>query len=173
MQTVFTRLLRRPATDGRHRLDPTQAVGSYLHRAAVNAALDLLRARRRSRSVALGEVEDELVDESRPGPERQSGNRELGRRLRAAMSLLSPRQAEIFALRYLEGFGNLEIARMLGSSQTAIAVILHRARHRLQRELGKAGEPGSSESSQSSGLSQSSGSSQSSQSSREPQGDRS
>ena len=123
--------------------------------------------------MALGEVEDELVDESRPGPERLSGNRELGRRLRAAMSLLSPRQAEIFALRYLEGFGNLEIARMLGSSQTAIAVILHRARHRLQRELGKAGEPGSSESSQSSGLSQSSGSSQSSQSSREPQGDRS
>lgn len=141
LQTVFTRLLRRPSGGG-HRLDPTQAVGSYLHRAAVNAALDLLRSRRRSRSVALGEVEDELVDESRPGPERLSGNRELGRRLRAAMSLLSPRQAEIFALRYLEGFGNLEIARMLGSSQTAIAVILHRARHRLQRELGKAGESG-------------------------------
>jgi RNA polymerase sigma-70 factor (ECF subfamily) len=144
LQTVFTRLLRPSANRGL-RLDPTQAVGSYLHRAAVNAALDLLRARRRSRSVALGEVEDELVDESRPGPERQSRSRELGRRLRAAMSLLSPRQAEIFALRYLEGLGNLEIARLLGSSQTAIAVILHRARHRLQRELGEQGSQESPE----------------------------
>ena len=144
LQTVFTRLLR-PAAEGDHRLDPSLAVGSYLHRAAVNAALDLLRARRRSRSVALGEVEDELVDDSRPGPERQSRGRELGRRLRAAMSLLSPRQAEIFALRYLEGLGNREIAQQLGSSQTAIAVILHRARHRLQRELE---EPGSLKSSE-------------------------
>jgi RNA polymerase sigma-70 factor (ECF subfamily) len=139
LQTVFTRLLRRsggaggPARD--HALDPSQAVGSYLHRAAVNAALDLLRARRRSRQVALGDVEQELIDDSGPGPERRSSSRELGRRLRAALALLPPRQAEIFALRYLEGLENREIARQLGSSQTAIAVILHRARHRLQREL--------------------------------------
>mgnify|MGYP003579175943 FL=1 len=58
------------------------------------------------------------------------------RKLREALSRLSPRQAEIFTLRYLEGLGNLEISRMLGSSQTSIAVILHRARHRLQKELG-------------------------------------
>ncbi|HEV3459894.1 MAG TPA: sigma-70 family RNA polymerase sigma factor [Thermoanaerobaculia bacterium] len=139
LQTVFTRLLRRPGsrdeTGSHERLDLSQSAGSYLHRAAVNAALDLLRSRRRSRLVALGEVEQELVDEEGPGPERRSSGRELGRRLRTAMSRLSPRQAEIFALRYLEGMGNLEIARQLGSSQTAIAVILHRARHRLQREL--------------------------------------
>jgi len=142
LQTVFTRLLRRTGeagTDGREagqpRLDPSQAVGSYLHRAAVNAALDLLRSRRRSRLVAIGELEQELVDEAGPGPERLSSSRDLGRRLRAALTRLSPRQAEIFTLRYLEGLGNLEIARLLGSSQTAIAVILHRARHRLKLEL--------------------------------------
>ena len=49
-------------------------------------------------------------------------------RLREAMSRRSPRQAEIFCLRYLEGIGNLEIARMLGASATSIAVLLHRAR---------------------------------------------
>jgi RNA polymerase sigma factor (sigma-70 family) len=48
---------------------------------------------------------------------------------------LSPRSAEIFTLRYFEGVGNLEIARQMGASQTSIAVILHRARHRLQKEL--------------------------------------
>ncbi len=142
LQTVFTRLLRRSGGTGAAgrdvappRLDPSQSVGSYLHRAAVNAALDLLRSRRRSRLVAIGDLEQELVDEAGPGPERLSSSRDLGRRLRAALGRLSPRQAEIFTLRYLEGLGNLEIARLLGSSQTAIAVILHRARHRLKLEL--------------------------------------
>jgi RNA polymerase sigma-70 factor (ECF subfamily) len=135
LQTVFMRLLRRPVGPGDDQLDLSQSAGSYLHRAAVNAALDLLRSRRRSRLVALGDFEQELVDDDRPDPERRFGHRELGRRLCAALTRLSPRQAEIFALRYLEGLGNLEIARLLGSSQTAIAVVLHRARHRLQQEL--------------------------------------
>jgi RNA polymerase sigma-70 factor (ECF subfamily) len=132
LQTVFARLLRHPLGAGA--LDLSQSAGSYLHRAAVNAALDLLRSRKRQRIVALDE-EHELIDDRQPGPERASRNLELSRRLRAALAQLSPRQAEVFALRYLEGLGNLEISRLLGSSQTAIAVILHRARHRLQREL--------------------------------------
>jgi RNA polymerase sigma-70 factor (ECF subfamily) len=132
LQTVFARLLRHPLGAGA--LDLSQSAGSYLHRAAVNAALDLLRSRRRHRVVALAEEHD-LIDDRQPGPEHASRNLELSRRLRAALAQLSPRQAEVFALRYLEGLGNLEIARLLGSSQTAIAVILHRARHRLQREL--------------------------------------
>ena len=130
LQTVFMRLLRRDEQP-----DLSNSAGSYLHRAAVNAALDMLRRRKRARAVDLDEVGDQLVDEANQ-PERNRGNRELSRRLRKALTHLSPRQAEIFTLRYLEGLGNLEIARMLGSSQTSIAVILHRARHRLQKELG-------------------------------------
>jgi RNA polymerase sigma-70 factor, ECF subfamily len=130
LQTVFMRLLRRDEQP-----DLSNSAGSYLHRAAVNAALDMLRRRKRARAVDLDEVGDQLVDEANQ-PERDRGNRELSRRLRAALTQLSPRQSEIFTLRYLEGMGNLEIARMLGSSQTSIAVILHRARHRLQKELG-------------------------------------
>jgi len=130
LQTVFTRLLRREEQP-----DLSESAGSYLHRAAVNAALDLMRRRKRSRRVDLDEVGETLVDASDRGPERTRGNRELKTRLREAMSRLSPRQAEIFTLRYLEGLGNLEIARLLGASQTSIAVLLHRARHRLQKEL--------------------------------------
>jgi RNA polymerase sigma-70 factor (ECF subfamily) len=130
LQTVFMRLLRRDEQP-----DLSNSAGSYLHRAAVNAALDMLRRRKRARAVDLDEVGDQLVDTANQ-PERDRGNRELSRRLRGALAHLSPRQAEIFTLRYLEGLGNLEIARMLGSSQTSIAVILHRARHRLQKELG-------------------------------------
>lgn len=130
LQTVFMRLLRRDEQP-----DLSNSAGSYLHRAAVNAALDMLRRRKRARAVDLDDVSDQLVDTANQ-PERNRGIRELSRRLREALTHLSPRQAEIFTLRYLEGLGNLEIARMLGSSQTSIAVILHRARHRLQKELG-------------------------------------
>jgi RNA polymerase sigma-70 factor (ECF subfamily) len=130
LQTVFTRILRRE-----EELDLSQGAGSYLHRAAVNAALDLLRQRKRRPSVTLEEAEPELVDEVSINPEQQSEGRELRGRLRAALSRLSPRSAEIFTLRYFEGVGNLEIARQMGASQTSIAVILHRARHRLQKEL--------------------------------------
>ena len=131
LQTVFTRLLRREEQP-----DLSESAGSYLHRAAVNAALDLMRRRKRARSVDLDEVGDQLIDTKEPGPERARGSQELKTRLREAMSRLSPRQAEIFSLRYIEGLGNLEISKMLGASQTSIAVLLHRARHRLQKELG-------------------------------------
>ncbi|HXU44508.1 MAG TPA: sigma-70 family RNA polymerase sigma factor [Thermoanaerobaculia bacterium] len=129
VQTVFFRLARR------EELDLTEQVGSYLHRAGVNAALDLMRARKRARAVALDEVAEALPEEPAHGPERRRENRELARALRSAVSQLSPRQAEIFSLRYFEGLSNLDISRMLDCSQTAVAVILHRARHRLQKEL--------------------------------------
>jgi len=133
VQTVFARLLRRRAEE--NEIDLSSGAGSYLHRAAVNAALDLLRRRKRRPSVTLEEVEPLLVDEAAGDPEQSRESRELAARLRAALSRLSPKAAEIFTLRYFEGVGNLEIARQMGASQTSIAVILHRARHRLQKEL--------------------------------------
>jgi RNA polymerase sigma-70 factor (ECF subfamily) len=65
LQTVFTRLLRREEQP-----DLSENAGSYLHRAAVNAALDLMRRRKRARKVDLDEVGDTLVDHQEPGPER-------------------------------------------------------------------------------------------------------
>ena len=55
--------------------------------------------------------------------------------LRRAFATLSPRSAEVFALRHLEDFSNGEIARMLGISQILVAVTLHRARRQLQKEI--------------------------------------
>lgn len=133
LQTVFLRLLRRP-----HEPDLSATAAGYLHRAAVNAALDTLRRRRRRGLEVAWEAEggDETVaDFSAPGPERERRARELGSALRVALARLSPAAAEVFALRYLEGWPNQEIARLLGMTQTAVAVSLHRTRRRLQREL--------------------------------------
>jgi RNA polymerase sigma factor (sigma-70 family) len=55
--------------------------------------------------------------------------------VRAALAELSPKSAEIFTLRYFEGYGNNEIAIMLGTSRSTINVILHRTRQRLKEKI--------------------------------------
>jgi len=122
LQTVFLRLA------GRHRAAPRlENCESYLRRAAINAALDVLRARRAQDSVPL---EDSQPDPSQP---ERSDLRDF---LRRSLAKLSPEAAEVFALRFFEGHGNREIARLLGMSQVRVAVTVHRARRRLQKEIG-------------------------------------
>jgi RNA polymerase sigma-70 factor (ECF subfamily) len=121
-QTVFLRLFRRE-----EHADALENEESYLRRAAINAALDVMRSRQVDRTV---ELEDLPVEPGRDDP------RELRQALGRALAQLEPRSAEIFALRFLEGFSNPQIARMLGISQVLVAVIVHRTRQRLRRELG-------------------------------------
>ena len=108
---------------------------SYLYRAAINGALDLLRRRKAAPTEPLEEaagVASALVWGS---PERENSSRELGEWLRVAMSELAPRAAEMFALRYLEELGNREIAVLMGTSQAVVAVTLHQARSKLKKRL--------------------------------------
>ncbi len=130
LQTVFLRLLRRW-----QQLDLSPSPASYLQRAAVNAALDLMRARARSRAVPLDDLEQPPRDSEQRGPDQQHEDRELRSCLRRAVLDLSPKGAEIFSLRYFEGVSNREIARMLGVSQTAVAVSLHRGRNRVKKTI--------------------------------------
>lgn len=129
VQTVFLRLARLP--EGKLRED----AGGFLHRSAVNAGLDILRSRQRAGWVPLERVEGMLEAGDAADPERDRSNRELRRHLRLALSRLSPRAAEMFALRYFEGLGNAEIADLLDVSAGVVAVLLHRTRARLRKEL--------------------------------------
>ena len=128
LQTVFLRLLRQ-GEGARAVANPS----SYLYRAAINAAVDLLRARRERSSVALEEAQGSPDGAARPDHVHEAA--ELREWLRRAIAALPPRAAEVFALRHLEGYENKEIARALGMSRVAVAVTLHRARHRLQQEF--------------------------------------
>lgn len=130
LQTVFLRLLRRERGEG---LSDTPA--SYLHRAAINAALDLVRNRKSLKATPLEDVAAHLAEDPRLGPERRRGDREIRARVREALGGLNPRTAEVFVLRYFEGYGNQEIARMLGASRSTVAVMLHRARSRLRKDI--------------------------------------
>jgi RNA polymerase sigma-70 factor (ECF subfamily) len=124
-QMVFLRLFRREA--GAPLLENEE---SYLRRAAINAALDVIRSRQADRTIELADLPAEPVQED---------PRELRQALGRALAQLKPRPAEIFALRFLEGFSNPQIARMLGISQVLVAVIVHRTRQQLRKELGAYG----------------------------------
>lgn len=127
LQTVFARLA------GRGDLSWLGAEPrSYLHRAAVNGALDLVRSRRSAAGTT--PLSDEAVDAG-ARPDEAAEARELRARLRAALAGLSPRAAEVFVLRALEGIPNRAIARLLGSSSAVVAVQYHRARAQLRKRL--------------------------------------
>jgi RNA polymerase sigma factor (sigma-70 family) len=128
LQTVFLRLLRSSEAT----LAPDGA-GGYLYRAAVNAALDIVRTRTRQGRVGLEDAAP-LVADGIEGDRRLHGQ-DLQAGLRAALAKVSPRAAEMFVLRYIEEKPNQEIARLLGTSQGVVAVLLHRTRARVKKEL--------------------------------------
>ncbi len=127
-QAVFLRLAGAP-------LEPANNVSSYLYRAAINGALDLLRRRTASRVEPLEEDHNLTLADRGRSPDAEASNRELGEWLRVAVSELPARSAEMFTLRYLEELGNREIAQMMGTSQAVVAVTLHTARARLRKRL--------------------------------------
>lgn len=133
LQTVFLRLLKRPPKA----LDTGKA-GGYLRRAAINASLDLIRKRKRSRLVP---VDQQILEEVEPSadatsdPARRFASLEFRERLRRELAKVNPRGAEMFVLRYFEGYRNSEIGPMMGTSRMTVAVTLHRLRKRLSVAL--------------------------------------
>jgi len=124
LQTVFLRMVRRDDS-----ADAIEHPENYLRRAAVHAALDLVRARRSGTVVDL----DRLPATGGSQPD----NGDLRDLLRQALSELPERSAEIFSLRFFEGLTNPEIAKALGISSITVAVTLHRTRRILQKALGR------------------------------------
>jgi RNA polymerase sigma-70 factor (ECF subfamily) len=126
-QAVFLRLAR---ADG-----PVANAGSYLYRAAINGALDLLRRRKIAQAEPLESAEYARAAGAGSSPEAEASGRELGALLRIAISELPPRAAEMFILRYVEEHENREIAALMDTSQAVVAVTLHNARSRLKKRL--------------------------------------
>jgi RNA polymerase sigma-70 factor (ECF subfamily) len=121
LQTVFLRILKRDTSE-------IENPESYLRRAAVNAALDIVRSRKADNSLELERTAS-------------SGSctelRDLRDTVRRTIATFPPKTAEMIALRFFEGYTNPEIAKMMGISQIMVAVTVHRARKKLQLELKK------------------------------------
>jgi RNA polymerase sigma-70 factor, ECF subfamily len=121
LQTVFLRVLAR----GGDLEDATLSV-AYFRRAAVNAAVDVLR-RRALRAEAAYDDQAPLAAAQPPLL--------LKERLRRAIAVLDSEDASLFLLRHVEGLSNEELAALFQLEKNNVAVRLHRIRHRLQAEM--------------------------------------
>src|SRR4029078_6678623 len=108
LQTLFLRLLRRECPP-----DIQSNPKAYLHRAAINIALDIVKLRGRNVS---SDAHEFPLEAPRQTQDRQNDSNEIQAWLRSALTELSPKAAEMFLLRHVEGYDNAEIARMLGTS---------------------------------------------------------
>ena len=132
LQTVFLRVAR-----GQESIGSAENPPAYFARAAINASLDLLRSRKRTRAVSLDTVENRASTfASKQNPETSHEDRELRELIRSAVSKLGDTAAQMFALRYFEGYSNGEIAEVMKTSALVVGVTLHRARARLRKEIG-------------------------------------
>ena len=131
LQTVFLRLVK-----GGDDYDWSRNPEAYLSRAAINASLDLLRSRTRSKAVALDDTEVDSITGTYENPETVHADRELQTLVREAVSGLGKTAGEMFVLRYYEGFDNKDIAALMNTSPLVVGVVLHRARTKLRKEIG-------------------------------------
>jgi RNA polymerase sigma factor (sigma-70 family) len=126
-QDVFLRLIEQPPRE-------VASWPAFLTAAAVRRAIDRQRQQRRWwRLLPLWRAQ---APESAASAEHSGIAEERAQRLRAALRDLSPREAQCFSLRYLEGLGIEDIARALAISSNTAHVTLHRARRRLEARLG-------------------------------------
>ena len=124
LQTVFLRILTRGERDA-----PSAA---YFRRAAVNAAVDVLRRR----EVRAESTYDEAAPHSAEAPQLAVQPPVLLKeRLRRAIAALDTDDASLFLLRHVEGLTIDELAGMFEIEKNNVAVRLHRIRQRLQLEL--------------------------------------
>lgn len=121
LQTVFLRVL-----SGSEQEEAARRPAAYFRRAAVNAAVDLLRRRAVRAETA--------YDDAAPHAAVESGLL-LKEQLRRAIATLERDDAALFLLRYVEGLSNQELADLFQLEKNNVAVRLHRIRLRLQAEM--------------------------------------
>ena len=133
VQTIFVRLLNRELPP-----DLSTAPERYLYRAAFNLSLNTIRDKKRH--VLTGNME--AFDRTCAPREANAEDLTLDQALHDAIAALNPAAAQIVILRYVHDYSLGDIARMLGTTRSTVAVSLFRSRSRLRKHLSEAREGG-------------------------------
>jgi RNA polymerase sigma-70 factor (ECF subfamily) len=129
------------------RFESRASFGTWLHRIAVNCALDFLARRRPGHAHTLAVDADPGKDEvlvaaQGPGPERLLLSREVEHKVSDAMAVLTRNERAAFLLRHLEGKSIDDIAAVLGIRSGAAKNCVFRAVQKMRRALETLGAPG-------------------------------
>lgn len=116
------------------------AFGTWLHRVTVNVCMTALRKRGdvRARGQSAG-ILDAAFDDLESGdasPEDRATTADLARRTAKALAELPEDAREVVVLRDVQGLSTKETAELLGVSEGAVKVRLHRAHARLRELVG-------------------------------------
>jgi RNA polymerase sigma-70 factor (ECF subfamily) len=134
VQESFLRAYRRLG-----RFESRANFGTWLYRIAANCSVDLMRAKQarhdQTRADSLDEIDAVPPPAHGPGPERLAQSAEIGARVAAAMSGLSPLERAAFTLRHHEGRSIDEISRTLGIRTSATKHSVFRAVRKLRTAL--------------------------------------
>ncbi len=116
------------------------AFGTWLHRVTTNACLTALRRRGdvRARGQSAGTLDAVFddVQSTDASPEERAVGSDLARRAKLAMDELADDAREVVLLRDVEGLSTRQTASLLGISEGAVKVRLHRAHVRLRELVG-------------------------------------
>jgi RNA polymerase sigma-70 factor (ECF subfamily) len=131
---------------GIHNFDGEAQLGTWLHRIVVNAALMKLRTRRRKPEQSIEPMLPAFAEDghhaSRPvvawteSAEQALLRREARERVRAAIAELPESYRTVLLLRDIEERSTREAADLLGITENALKLRLHRARQALATRLG-------------------------------------
>jgi RNA polymerase sigma-70 factor (ECF subfamily) len=123
VQTIFLRLLGRESPP-----DLKKNPKGYFYRAALNLSLNTVRLRKRQILVGDSEIFDRAVYATDADPQEK-----MDMRLWEAIAELHPSAAEMLVLRYVHGYSIRDIAKLLGTTSSTVAVSLFRSRARLKK----------------------------------------
>ncbi|MCZ7567825.1 MAG: RNA polymerase sigma factor [Ardenticatenaceae bacterium] len=120
----------------RGKIDPSQSLGAWLHRVAVNRSCDELRRARWRRLVASIDEWAEFLQAPRcQSPEGHVQRDELRTQLLDGLGTLDPLHRAVLILYYLQGFSIAEVATILECPEGTVKRRLHTARKRLRALL--------------------------------------
>jgi RNA polymerase sigma-70 factor (ECF subfamily) len=83
-----------------------------------------------------GLLESDIFQSSELSPEANLLNNEAVDNLTVLIRQLSPKLRMIFEYRYIEGYTNIEIAELLGISQSSVSTAINKAKTRLKELIG-------------------------------------
>ena len=106
---------------------------TWIHRIALNAAIDLVRKRRGP--VDEDEDPDRQVAPAQDAPDRQYEARALGGDIAGSLQRLTQREREAFLLKHLEGWSLADIAARQGGNVNNTKQALFRAVRKLRADL--------------------------------------
>lgn len=121
--------------------DTARSFRSWLYTIATNTGINALRAKHRRIDAVSYDVRDEAGVVVGPDGREELARQDLKRQVAEAVDKLPPRAATLVHMHYFEGFSLREAGEVLGLSENAAKVALHRARGRLRETLAEGLKP--------------------------------